>query len=129
LGLAQTTDPPFTGTRWRIISLPDLTLDAHAQRHEEGAFLTIVGKGFSPGGTVHFLLLGVPNRPPIPPRTAGSVTVDGSGGFTVESDERFTSTNPDDGFGEVTVVAHDDATNNFETDSVGTTFWVAGPQT
>ena len=124
LGLAPTTDPPFTGTRWRANFQTGLNVSVQATKHQEGAFLTITGGGFPQGGQVDIALFGVPRR--INPSEIFSATANEPGGrFTVsDRDERCTSDNPGDAFGDVIVVARDRASGNFALTTVSTSFWV-----
>jgi len=124
LGLAATTDPPFTGTRWRANFQTGLNVSVQATKHQEGAFLTITGGGFPQGGQVDIALFGVPRR--INPSEIFSATANEPGGrFTVsDRDERCTSDNPGDAFGDVIVVARDRASGNFALTTVSTSFWV-----
>ena len=78
LGLAATTDPPFTGTRWRANFQTGLNVSVQATKHQEGAFLTITGGGFPQGGQVDIALFGVPRR--INPSEIFSATANEPGG-------------------------------------------------
>lgn len=98
VGLAPSTDPPFSGTKWGTTTLATPTLDVRTQREAIRSKLTMRGQGFTPGDQVRFDaegIVGRENHAAFP--LGGSVSAGPDGSFEGFAEVGFFPTHPADG--------------------------------
>lgn len=109
VGLAPSTDHPFTGTKWRTIALPAPTIDVgSAQRNQLGSDILVKGQNFTAGDAVRFSFEGIQGHggPRHRPQAFGSANVQPDGTFERWLQVRYIRELPVD-FPEVVVRATD----------------------
>jgi hypothetical protein len=99
VGLAPSTDPPFSGTKWATHAMPTASLEVHTQRQQTGSDITITGRNFTPRDGITFAAEGIVGHGGVnhAPLALGVVaTADGSGSFNAFVRVSFVSTQPAD---------------------------------
>ena len=108
---------------WAFTSRDTAAISVVGQRNQVGGYITITGKGFSPGSTLHVYYEGVPQVRGIV-SVGEIVRVDANGTFSIVDLVYISSVNHSDAFGFVTVVVEDEEGNARAIGSVSAAYWV-----
>jgi len=122
--IQQWTENGGANQRWTFNSLNSAFISVLGQRTETGGYITTDGQAFSPGTQLYVNYMGVPARQGI--QSPGLIVAVGADGkFSITDTVTFTSNNPNDAFGYVTVVMETEEGNVLAIGSVLAVYWVS----
>jgi hypothetical protein len=122
--IQQWTENGGANQQWTFNSLNSAFISVLGQRTETGGYITTDGQAFSPGTQLYVNYMGVPARQGI--QSPGLIVAVGADGkFSITDTVTFTSNNPNDAFGYVTVVMETEEGNVLAIGSVLAVYWVS----
>jgi hypothetical protein len=122
--IQQWTENGGANQQWTFNSLNSAFISVLGQRTETGGYITIDGQAFNPGTQLYLNYMGVPARQGI--QSPGLIVAVGADGkFSITDTVTFTSNNPNDAFGYVTVVMETEEGNVLAIGSVLAVYWVS----